>query len=88
MVMIRGANDQRVNVFLFDHFAPVRVRFGIGKFFGAKGQMVVVDVAKGDDIFAGDRAEMRFTSAPRADERDIQFVARSVRAENFDARKN
>src|SRR5205085_1536495 len=50
--------------------------------------MVVVDVAEGDDVFAGDGAEMGFASAPRADERNVEFVAGGIGAENFCARQN
>ena len=74
--------------FLVEAFSPVYVGLGIGKFFRAEREVFLIHVAKGDDVFAGDGVEVGFTPAPRAEQRDVEFVAWRVSSKEFDARKN
>ena len=68
--------------------APVHVLLGLGKFLGAESQMLLIDIANGDDVFAGERVEMSFGPAPGADQGDVQLVARRIRPKKFDARQD
>ena len=69
--VIGGAADHRLNVLLVKAFAPVNVLLSVGKLLRAECQVLLVHVAQGDDILAGDTAEMGFAPAPGADEGDV-----------------
>src|SRR6185369_7263906 len=83
MVVIRGADYDGVDVLLLETFAPVHVGLRIRKLFGAESQMLVVDVAKRDNVLARDRVEVRRAAAPGADEGNVQLVAGRVGSEEL-----
>ena len=52
-----------------------------GETFRAKGQVLLVHVAQGDDVLAGDAVEMGFAAAPGAEQGDVELVAGGVGSE-------
>ena len=60
----------------------------LGNFLRAEGQVLLVHVAQGDDVLAGDAAEMGFAPAPGADQGDVQLVAGRVGPEESGARQD
>ena len=52
--VVGRADDHRVEVLLVEQLAPVDVGLGLGELLGGLGQVVVVDVAQGDDVLAAD----------------------------------
>ena len=65
--------------------APVHVLFGVGnvQLLRPEGQVLLVHVAEGDDVFAAQGAEVGLATAPGADQGDVEFVAGGVGAEEF-----
>ena len=86
--MIGGAADHRLDVLLVEALPPVHVLLGAGELLRPKGQVLLVDVAQGDDVFLGEAVEVGFAPAPGADEGDIQLVAGGVGAEEPGARED
>ena len=79
--MIGGAADHRVDVFLVDALPPVHILLGSGKLLRPKGQVLLVHVADGDDIFFGDAVEVGFAPAPGAEQGYVELVAGCVGSE-------
>jgi hypothetical protein len=86
--VVRGADDDGVDVLLLHQFAPVHVRLRLRKTLRAGREVFLVDVAQRHHVLAADCAKVRFAPAPRADQRDVQFVARRIRAEQLRVRQN
>ena len=78
MVMIGGADDDGLNVFLVEEAPPVPIGFCLREdlqgFLGSK----IVYITQCHDVLIAKHVVMRGSPAPDADERDIQFVARGV----------
>ena len=79
--VIRGAADNRLNVLLVEALPPVHILLGAGEFLRSKSQVLLVHVAQGNDILAGEAAEVRFGAAPGADEGNIELVTGGIGAE-------
>ena len=86
--MIRRAADHRVDVLLLKAFPPVHILLGVGELPRPEVQVVLVDVAEGHHVLGGHPAEMGLTSAPGADEGNVEFVAGGVRSEEPNFRED
>src|SRR5439155_26873939 len=56
--MIERATNNPVDVLLLETETPVRIAFGVGKFFGGRSQMLLIDITDSDDVFFGNSREM------------------------------
>ena len=72
--VIGRADHHRVNVPLVKQAAKVIIRFGLGIFLLRRGKVIVVDVAKRDNVFPTDRLEIIPRAIGDSDHADIQFV--------------
>jgi len=79
--MVRGAADDRVDIFLSETFAPVDVMLGIGEYLGGRREGLLVDVAQSDHVFAFDRSKVSPSPSRRADDGDVKFLAGCVGTE-------
>src|ERR1043166_1049623 len=86
-VIGRAAHD-RFDVLLLQTLTPVHVVLRVRELLGGKGQMLLVHVAEGDDVLAGDAGEMDFAATPGADQGDVQLVAGGICAEKPDPGKD
>ena len=86
--MIRRAADHRLDVLLVEELPPVHVLLGPGELLRPKSQVLFVHVAQGDNVLAGEAAEMGFAAAPRADEGNVELVTGGIGAEEFGARQD
>ena len=86
--VIRRAADHRLDVLLLKAFPPVHILLGLGEFPRPEVQVVLVDVAEGHHVLGGHPAEMGLTSAPGADEGNVEFVAGGVRSEEPNFRED
>ena len=88
VVMIGGADDDRLDVLLIEQPPPIRIGFRFGKdlerFLGAE----IVDVAQGHDVFVANDIVVRGSPPPHADQSNVQFVAGRVLAEQRTAFEN
>jgi hypothetical protein len=86
--VIGGAADHGVQVLLIQALAPVNVVLGLGEARGGEGQVLLIHVAEGDDVFLGEAVEVGFAAAPGAEEGDVELVAGRVGAEELRAGKD
>ena len=66
--MIGGAADHRLDVLLVEALPPVHVLLGAGELLRRKGQVLLVHVAEGDDVFFGEAVEERGVVKPQSGE--------------------
>src|SRR5579883_1040352 len=88
MRVIRRAADHRVDILLLEALSPVHILLRFGKFIGGKTQVILVDITQGHHVFSRHAPKVRLASPPRSDQSDIEFVARSVGAEQSGFWKN
>jgi len=74
VLVVGCGDDDGVDVFLFvEHLAVVAVALGVGVGVVDACGVGVVDVAEGDDVFAGALADIACASAADADAGDVEF---------------
>src|SRR5262245_15046056 len=76
MMVIRRANDHCVQPLVVQALPPVNVCFGIWKSLLSLGETSFVYITQGDDVFVGECVEESKSSAPTAEQRNIEFVVR------------
>jgi hypothetical protein len=73
--MVGRADDHRVDVFLTLEHAPiVRPQLRVGEHLRRVRQVVQVHIAQGDDILAGDAAQVVPPAPADANHSDVQFI--------------
>src|SRR5215831_2057100 len=73
MRVIGCADDNRVNVLLFQELSEIAIGFCSGKFLFGRAKERFVDVAKRHDVLGFDATEILGRTMSRADDADIQF---------------
>ncbi len=83
VLMVRRAADDRVDVLhlLVEQLAPIDVGLRSREGLERVGKAQLVDVAERDDVFLPQRVVVREAAAPDTDQRDVEFVARTILAE-------
>jgi hypothetical protein len=70
-MVIRGADDDGFEIFSFEQPAVVEELFGLRESPCGGVEGVLIDIAKGDDILAGDPIEIPCPAAADTDRADI-----------------
>ena len=75
MVMIGRADDDGIELtsFFFEQFAVVGVATGFWETLGKAVEVSFVDVAQGDDVFAGDAVDIFRSPIGRANDGNVEF---------------
>jgi hypothetical protein len=69
--MVGRAAEHGIYVLLLKAFAPIHILRGLGEFFRAESQMLLVDIAERNNVLLGKHVEMRFRTAPSAQQCDV-----------------
>lgn len=80
MRMIRGADDDGLEIFLLQTFPPIDVGLGAGEFLQRFRETRLVHITKRDHILLGKPIIMSKPPTPYADQRDIEPFAWSILA--------
>ena len=76
VVVIRGADDDGIEVLLLMALAPVGVGFRTREPLECVREEIFIHVAKGDEIFAADGIVVGEAPPPNADQGDVELIVR------------